>query len=78
MKRSIRFGLLLNAAEKQMLARLAEAEGGLSQGAMLRNLIRKEVSVRGLQWSQGQGGRGVWERDNRQSHNSRQEGETPT
>lgn len=50
MKRSIRFGVLLNNAERQALARLAETEGGLSQGAMVRNLIRKEARERGL-WS---------------------------
>ena len=48
MKRSIRFGLLLNSVEKQALAQLAEAEGGLSQGAMVRNLIRTEARRRGL------------------------------
>ena len=48
MKRSIRFGLLLSLAEKQALARLAEAEGGVSQGAMVRNLIRREAQQRGL------------------------------
>jgi hypothetical protein len=48
MERTIRFGLLLNTAEKRALARLAEIEGGLSQGAMLRNLIRKKAHERGL------------------------------
>jgi len=48
MERTIRFGLLLNTAEKQALTRLAETEGGLSQGAMLRNLIRTEARKRGL------------------------------
>ena len=48
MKRSIRFGLLLSLAEKQALAQLAEAEGGVSQGAMVRNLIRREARQRGL------------------------------
>jgi len=48
MERSIRFGLLLSSVEKQALARLAEAEGGLSQGAMVRNLIRREARQRGL------------------------------
>jgi len=33
MERSVRFGLLLSPAEKQALAQLAEAEGGVSQGA---------------------------------------------
>ena len=48
MKRSIRFGLLLNTSEKQALARLAEGEGGLSQGAMVRSLIRQAALKRGL------------------------------
>lgn len=48
MQRLIRFGLLLNTSEKQALARLAEAEGGLSQGAMVRNLIRNAARERGL------------------------------
>lgn len=48
MKRSIRFGLLLNTSEKQALACLAEAEGGLSQGAMVRSLIRQAARERGL------------------------------
>lgn len=48
MQRSIRFGLLLNLREKQALARLAESEGGLSRGAMVRSLIRKAARERGL------------------------------
>mgnify|MGYP001123535006 CR=1 FL=1 len=48
MQRSIRFGLLLSSAEKQALARLAEAAGGLSQGALIRSLIRQEAHRRGL------------------------------
>jgi hypothetical protein len=48
MERSIRFGLLLNQAERQALSQLAETEGGLSQGAMVRNLIRTEDRKRGL------------------------------
>lgn len=48
MKRTIRFGLLLNPAERQTLARLAEIMGGVSQGAMVRNLIRNEARRRGL------------------------------
>jgi len=52
MKRTIRFGLLLNSAEKEALARLAETEGGLSLGAMIRSLIRAESRKRGL-WLAG-------------------------
>ncbi len=48
MERSIRFGLLLSHAEKQALAQLAETEGGVSQGAMVRNLTRREARRRGL------------------------------
>jgi hypothetical protein len=48
MERHHRFGLLLSSAEKQMLKRLAEAEGGLSQAATLRRLIREAARERGL------------------------------
>ncbi len=53
MNRQHRFGLLLSAAEKQVLKRLAEMEGGLSQAAMLRRLIHKAGRERGL-WLSGQ------------------------
>ena len=48
MNRSIRFSLLLNAYEKEALERLAEVEGGLSQSAMARALIRKAARERGV------------------------------
>jgi hypothetical protein len=48
MNRQDRFGLLLSPAEKQMLKRLAESEGGLSQAAALRRLIREAAHERGL------------------------------
>ena len=48
MNRQHRFGLLLSAAEKQVLQRLAEMEGGLSQAAMLRRLIREAGRERGF------------------------------
>lgn len=48
MERTERFGLVLSPAEKQALADLAEAEGGLSQGAMVRSLIRQAARERGL------------------------------
>jgi hypothetical protein len=54
MERHHRFGLLLSSAEKQMLKRLAEAEGGLSQAATLRRLIREAARERGL-WPSKQG-----------------------
>ena len=48
MTKQIRFGLLLSLTEKQVLMRLAEAEGGLSQAATLRRLIRKAAYERGF------------------------------
>lgn len=44
--RRIRFCVLLNAEERQALARLAETTGGLSLGAMVRHLIRMEARRR--------------------------------
>lgn len=41
MDRTERFGLILSPVEKQALAQLAEREGGLSQAAMLRHLLRE-------------------------------------
>jgi hypothetical protein len=48
MEKTERFGLALSPAEKHALARLAEAEGGLSQAATVRRLIRREARQRGL------------------------------
>jgi hypothetical protein len=48
MDRTERFALKLCRAEKVALARLAEDEGGLSQAAMLRHLLRREARARGL------------------------------
>lgn len=48
MSRVIRFGLLLHSDEKRVLNRLAEAEGGLSQAALIRHLIRKAAHEKGL------------------------------
>jgi hypothetical protein len=48
MNRHHRFGLLLSPAEKHMLELLAEAEGGLSQAATLRRLIREAAIEHGL------------------------------
>lgn len=48
MTKQIRFGLLLSSDEKRALMHLAEAEGGLSQAATLRRLIRKAAYERGL------------------------------
>lgn len=43
-----RFGLVLLDREKRALERLAEAEGGLSQAALLRLLVRRAAKERGL------------------------------
>ena len=48
MDRTERFGLVLSPVEKSVLARLAESEGGLSQAAMLRHLLRREARECGL------------------------------
>ena len=48
MYKSRRFGLVLTSAEKHALNRLAEIEGGLSQAATLRRLIRQAAAERGL------------------------------
>lgn len=47
-EREIRFGLLLNAQEREALARLAESAGGLSLGAMIRHMVRTEARQQGL------------------------------
>jgi hypothetical protein len=41
MNRRVRFGFVLTEEEKRALTRLAEAEGGLSEAATLRRLIRR-------------------------------------
>ena len=48
MLRSQRFGLVLSPTEKAAVTKLAEAEGGLSQAAMIRRLIRLAAMRRGL------------------------------
>jgi hypothetical protein len=48
MDRTERFGLILSPAEKHTLARLAEVEGGLSQAAILRHLLRRAAREHGL------------------------------
>lgn len=48
MKRTERFGLLLSSQEKTVVTRLAEHEGGLSQAALLRMLIRRAAVERGF------------------------------
>lgn len=48
MKRTHRFGLALDSAERGVLDRLAEAEGGLSMAAIVRRLIRHVARDHGL------------------------------
>ena len=48
MKKTERVGLVLTPNEKSAVVRLAEAEGGLSQGALVRRLIRQAAKERGL------------------------------
>ena len=48
MDRTERFGLVLSPVEKRVLAQLAEVDGGLSQAATIRRLIRIEARERGL------------------------------
>ena len=47
-----RLGLVLSAREKRLVAQLAELEGGLSQAALVRRLIRRAGEDQGL-WPQG-------------------------
>ncbi len=48
MEKCERFGLVLTPAEKNTLVRLAENEGGLSQAAFVRRLIRDAGRAAGL------------------------------
>lgn len=48
MNRELRFAFVLTPAEKYALTRLSEVEGGLSQAATVRRLIRKEARRHGL------------------------------
>ncbi len=59
MGRSIRFGMLLNLDERQMLVKLAEFEGGLSLGAMIRHLIRDQAREHDL-WQPALRCRRMW------------------
>jgi hypothetical protein len=52
MQKSERLGLVLTPPEKAAVLRLAEVEGGLSQAALIRRLIRQEAKKRGL-WPPG-------------------------
>jgi len=57
MRKSERLGFVLSPREKSALRYLAEMEGGLSQSALLRRLIRAEAQRRGL-WPEEQS---LWE-----------------
>jgi len=48
MNRKVRFGFVLTEDEKHTLIKLAEAEGGLSEAATLRRLIRRAAKEQGL------------------------------
>ena len=48
MERSVRFCLLLTCQERRSLKQLAEREGGLSQAAMVRHLVRSKARSLGL------------------------------
>ena len=48
MNKTRRFGLILSLKERQALAQLADAEGGLSHAALIRRLIRNAARERGL------------------------------
>lgn len=48
MEKDKRFGLVLTTAEKTALGRLAENQGGLSQAALVRRLIRDAARSAGL------------------------------
>ncbi len=48
MQKSMRFGMVLSKPEKEIVIKLAEIEGGLSQAALIRRLIRRAATDRGL------------------------------
>ena len=50
MRKTIRFGLLLSEPEQIAAKQLAELEGGLSQAALIRRLIREAAQRRNI-WS---------------------------
>ena len=51
MRKTKRFGFALTHLEKDAIAKLADLEGGLSQAAMLRRLLRKAAIENGLEIS---------------------------
>lgn len=48
MEKTLRFGLVLTPLEKMAIVKLAEVEGGLSQAALVRRLIRKAAIEHGI------------------------------
>ena len=48
MRRRIRLGLVFSPTEKRTLVRLAEADAGLTQAAVVRRLIQFEARRRSL------------------------------
>ena len=48
MIRTERLALVLSPTEKLVVVKLAETEGGLSQAALVRRLIREAATERGL------------------------------
>ena len=48
MSKTERLGLILSPREKEALRRLAEVDGGLTQSALVRRLIRIEAQRRGI------------------------------
>jgi hypothetical protein len=48
MHKTERLGLVLTPAEKTAVVQMAEAEGGLSQSALVRRLIRNAARERGI------------------------------
>lgn len=48
MYKTKRLGLVLTPAEKAAVVQMAEAEGGLSQSALVRRLIRNAARDRGI------------------------------
>lgn len=70
MNRQTRFGLVLTPTEKRALAELSEVEGGLSQAAMVRRLIRKEAQQHGL-WPVQEGMASKTDQETEDTHESR-------
>lgn len=48
MQRTERLGVVLSEREKTAVVKLAEVEGGLSQAALIRRLIRQAARTKGL------------------------------